>query len=106
MVKRFDCTTDHAFGVMELCDLGEWVEFTDYHALAVRCKEHEQFRHQHRECDAMGVENQHLRARLAEVEHDLATLRLFVLTHDEGLLTEFDEFGLSNAVSAPGEKHE
>lgn len=33
----------------------------DNAALRKRCKEHEQFRHQHRDCDAMGIENQALR---------------------------------------------
>ena len=36
----------------------------DYARLAARCKEHEQFRHQHRDCDKMGCENQALRAQL------------------------------------------
>jgi hypothetical protein len=34
--------------------------------------EHEMFRHQHRDCDAMGVENQRLRRELAAAERDAA----------------------------------
>ena len=36
-------------------------------ALATRCKEHEQFRHQHRNCDRLALENRKLKALLREV---------------------------------------
>lgn len=36
-------------------------------ALATRCKEHEQFRHQHRNCDRLALENRKLKALLSEV---------------------------------------
>lgn len=42
--------------------------------LEQRCKEHEQFRHQHRDCDAMGVENHQLRQQLAEKDREIALL--------------------------------
>ena len=56
--------------ICEYAELGEPVcpAAAARNALAARLKEHEQFRHQHRDCDAMGVENQSLRARLAEVD--------------------------------------
>jgi hypothetical protein len=45
---------------MRLKDLAKELE-RENAALLLRCKEHEQFRHQHKDCDVMGMENAALR---------------------------------------------
>lgn len=70
---------------------GPFVLYPDHIAaverLQTRCAEHEQFRHQHRDCDAMGVENQRLRDLLSRwlsvAEHiDLTAEQYAELVHE------------------------
>ena len=81
-VKGSDCPVcqlmARSYAALDVFHRTTVVLATDYDAkcaeverLTQRCTEHEQFRHQHRDCDSMGIELQKLRGLLREARDEL-----------------------------------
>jgi hypothetical protein len=65
--------------------------YAELDRLRQRCVEHEQFRHQHRDCDSMGVELQSLSRKLAEALERIETLTAIATEVGESVIYELDE---------------
>lgn len=78
----------------------------DNERLRARIVEHEQFRHQHRDCDAMSAENQSLRARVAAlsaaVSHVLSSAQTG--TFEGGVVISFAALGAVRSAVGDGER--